>query len=70
MCDYTQLSVVATLSGVEIDGLAMCAFDNRTDLREKFFNDDEAKAAIIADVAAFADTRASLPRVVLTQVGE
>ena len=34
---------------------------------DDFFNDDDAKAAIIADVASFADTRASLPRVVLTQ---
>lgn len=67
MCDYTQLSFVHTISGVALDGLAMCAFDNRTDLSEKFFNDDQAKADIIADVSTFADTSASLRRVVLQQ---
>lgn len=67
MCDYTQLSIVHTISGVALDGLAMCAFDNRQDLSDKFFNDDNAKAAISADVATFADTRSSLRRVVLTQ---
>jgi hypothetical protein len=68
MCDYTQLSVVATLSGIELDGIAMCAFSTRQDLSTKFFNDDEAKAAIGADVAKFADMKRSLRRVVLTQV--
>ncbi len=67
MCDYEQLSVTATLHGPELDGVAMCAFPDRQTLSEKFFNDDEAKAAIIADVASFADTRASWPRVVLTE---
>ncbi len=68
MCDYTQLSVVANLSGIELDGIAMCAFETREDLSTKFFNDDEAKAAIGADVAKFADMKRSLRRVVLTQV--
>lgn len=68
MCDYEQLSVVATLSGPAIDGLAMCAFDDRDDLRHKFFNDDEARAAIEADVAQFADVQRSPRRVVLRQI--
>ncbi len=68
MCDYTQLSVVANLDGVELDGIAMCAFETREDLSTKFFNDDEAKAAIAEDVAKFADMKRSLRRVVLTQV--
>lgn len=68
MCDYTQLSIVATISGRELDGIALCAFENRQDLRTKFFNDDDARAAIEADVAQFADLRHSPRRVVLTQV--
>ncbi len=68
MCDYTQLSIVATISGRELDGIALCAFENRDDLSTKFFNDDEAKAAIQADVATFADVRRSPRRVVLTQL--
>lgn len=67
MCDYTQLSVVETLAGDQLDGIAMCAFSNRDDLSNRFFNDDDAKAAIIADVATFAHPKASPPRVVLEQ---
>ncbi len=67
MCDYTQLSIVATLSGPELDGVALCAFDTRDDLSNKFFNDDAAKAVIQADVVKFADTKNSLRRVILTQ---
>lgn len=67
MCDYTQLSIVATLQGTPLDGIALCAFDSRQELSDKFFNDDAAKADIIADVSIFADTRASLPRVVLAE---
>lgn len=68
MCDYQQLSIVATLAGPELDGMAMCAFDTRKDLSERFFNDDAAKADVIADVAKFAHPRASMARVVLEQV--
>lgn len=67
MCDYTQLSVVATLSGPPIDGLALCAFDSRDDMRQRFFNNDESRAAIEADVSTFADSKRSPRRVVLTQ---
>ena len=67
MCDYEQFSILTTLHGTPLDGVAMCAFPDRGTLSTDFFNDDEAKAAIIADVASFADTRASLPRVVLSQ---
>ena len=68
MCDYTQLSVVGVLSGLSLDGIALCAFASRDDLSTKFFNDDEAKAAIEADVASFADLRRSIRRVVVTEV--
>ncbi len=67
MCDYTQLSIVATISGRELDGVALCAFPTRDDLRNHFFNDDEARAAIEADVASFANINKSPRRVVLTQ---
>lgn len=67
MCDYTQLSIVATLAGPELDGIALCSFDTRDDMRTKFFNDDDARAAIQADVAKFADAARSPRRVVLTQ---
>lgn len=68
MCDYTQLSIVATISGQELDGIALCAFETRDDLSNKFFDDDEARAAIEADVSSFADTRHSPRRVILTQL--
>lgn len=67
MCDYTQLSVVAVHHGLTLDGIALCAFDSRQDLRERFFDDDEARAAIEADVAIFADTRNSPRRVILVE---
>ena len=67
MCDYTQISIVAVHAGLELDGIALCAFDSRDDLRERFFDDDAAKAAIQADVASFADVRRSPRRVVLAQ---
>jgi len=67
MCDYSQLAVIETLHGQPLDGIAMCAFSTREDLREKFFNDDDAKKAIIADVSVFSDAKASPPRIVLQQ---
>lgn len=67
MCDYTQLSVVGVHQGLELDGIALCAFPNRQDLREKFFNDDEARAEIERDVASFADPKRSPRRVVLVE---
>jgi hypothetical protein len=67
MCDYTQLSIVAVHRGLELDGIALCAFDSRQDLRERFFNDDAARAEVEADVASFADTTRSPRRVILVQ---
>lgn len=68
MCDYSQLAVVQTIHGQELDGIAMCAFSTRSDLSTKFFNDDDAKAAIIKDVSIFSDAAGSPPRVVLQQL--
>jgi len=67
MCDYTQLSVVATHAGQPLDGIALCAFATREDLSQRFFNDEAAKAAIGEDVARFADLRQSIRRVVLVR---
>ncbi len=67
MCDYSQLAVIDTLHGQSLDGIAMCAFSTREDLSTKFFNDDDAKAAIIADVTKFSHAAGSPPRVVLQQ---
>ncbi len=69
MCDYTQLSIVAVHQGMALDGIALCAFDSRQDARERFFDDDDARAAIAADVAEFADLRNSPRRVVLVENG-
>ena len=67
MCGYTQLSFLTTLSGMPLDGIAMCAFDTRSDLSARFFDDDKAEQVIAEDVAKFADTRRSPRRVVLTE---
>jgi len=67
MCDYMQLSIVDTIAGQALDGIAMCAFPTRDDLSTRFFNDDAAKAEIIADVSKFASPKGSPARVVLIQ---
>lgn len=67
MCDYTQLSILAVHHGLELDGIALCAFATRQDVSERFFNDDEARAEILADISSFADTRHSPRRVVLVE---
>ena len=63
MWDYTQLSIIHTSSGPELDGFALCSFASIEDLEERFFTDDEARAIIGADVATFASP--SSPRRVL-----
>ncbi len=67
MWDYTQLSVVATLSGEHYDGFALVAFESETDLRTRFFGDENDVNTIVADVAKFADTKRSPRRVVATE---
>ena len=63
MWDYTQLSIIHTFSGPELDGFALCSFASMQDLKERFFTDDEARSIIGADVATFASP--SSPRRVL-----
>ena len=67
MCDYLQLSIAEVVHGLQLDGIALCAFESRDDVSKKFFNDDDAKAAIIADVVKFSDAGSSPARVVLQQ---
>ena len=61
MTQYVQLSVVHRIAGPEYQGFALCEFDSMDDLRDRFFDSDEGRRAILADVATFADT-ASSPR--------
>ncbi|MEC7916651.1 MAG: EthD domain-containing protein [Actinomycetota bacterium] len=66
MCDYTQLSVVNTLSGPNIDGFALVSFESVESMKERFFGDDNDRDVIYRDVAAFANPK-SPRRVVATE---
>ena len=66
MWDYTQLSVVRTLSGPEIDGFALVSFDSLQSMKERFFGDDNDREVIYQDVASFANPE-SPRRVVSTE---
>jgi hypothetical protein len=66
MWDYTQLSVVHTIQGPELDGFALCSFASLDDMKHKFFGDDHDREVIYADVASFANPR-SPRRVVATE---
>ena len=61
MWDYTQCSFDRPLSEVstDLDGLAICKFRTVEDHRERFFDSDEGRAVIGADVRRFADVGAS-----------
>jgi hypothetical protein len=67
MWDYAQLSVVRTLGGPELDGIALCAFPTFDDFDQRFFNDADSERIINADVATFADLARSPRPVVLTE---
>ena len=66
MWDYTQLSVVKTLSGLEVDGFALVSFESTASMKERFFGDDNDREVIYQDVAKFADPQ-SPRRVVATE---
>jgi uncharacterized protein (TIGR02118 family) len=61
MWDYTQCSFTGRLDDTapEIDGLAICKFATVEDYKERFYDSDEGRAAIGADVARFSDVGAS-----------
>ncbi len=63
MWDYTQCSVVHRLSGLDLDGVALCGFGSEADLRERFFDGPDGRRAIVEDVATFVDTGRSGQRV-------
>ena len=64
MTHYTQLSVVQTLRGAELDGFALCGFDSMEDLRERFFSEPDSRDVITEDIQKFADTRRSPRRLI------
>lgn len=68
MWDYVQLSVVRTLDGPALDGIAICSFPTLEDHNERFFNNAESERVINADVATFADLRHSPRPALLTEV--
>lgn len=55
--DYRQFVVIETLtaSTPEIDGIAVLGFRTRPDFDERFFDSDEGRDEIMADVARFMD---------------
>lgn len=55
MWDYEQLSVVATLAGEPVDGIAVVQWPTPEDLRDRFVDGPEGGAAIRADAAQMAD---------------
>jgi len=67
MTHYTQLSVVQTLSGPELDGFALVGFDSVDDLRNRFYSGPGSEEVIAADVSKFADTRHSPARLIATE---
>ncbi len=56
MRNYRQLSVLRTLAGMDLNGLALCGMDSADDARNRFFKDEEGRKAIANDVSIFADT--------------
>ncbi len=68
MAAYDQLSVVKVLSGLPLDGIALCGFASEVDLRERFFTTEASVAVIRDDVARFANTKASPRRLVATRL--
>jgi len=64
MTHYTQLSVVHTLRGMPLDGMALCGFASLQDLRERFYSEPDSRSVITADIRTFADTRRS-PRALI-----
>ncbi len=67
MSHYTQLSVVENLSGLPLDGFALCGFESLEDLRERFYSTDDGPGVIARDVACFADLKRSPRRLIVTE---
>lgn len=67
MTHYTQLSVVKNLSGLPLDGFALCGFASEGDLRERFYSTEDGPAVIAADVAKFSDLKRSPRRLIVSE---
>jgi hypothetical protein len=67
MTHYSQLSVVANLSGLSLDGFAACGFESVDDLRNRFYSGPESPAVISADVKHFADLERSTARLIAVE---
>jgi uncharacterized protein (TIGR02118 family) len=61
MWDYVQCSFVRPLAAesAELDGMAVCQFASREDLKERFYDGPEGRAAIEADVRRMSDVARS-----------
>lgn len=59
MTHYVQLSVVQTLAGRPLDGIALCGFDSVSDLKDRFYTVPASEQVIAEDIAKFADLRKS-----------
>lgn len=68
MWDYVQLSVVATLAGPALDGIALCGFPTLADHGERFYNDTGSEKIIHADLAKFVDVRHSPRPAILSEL--
>jgi hypothetical protein len=68
MSHYVQLSVVHRIEGPEIDGFALCGFENYEDFKTKFFTTDASIKVIANDIENFANTKASPRRLIATPV--
>jgi EthD domain len=67
MTHYTQLSVVHRISGMQLDGFALCGFASIGDLRNRFYTRESSRAVIADDVQRFADTRRSPRRLIVEE---
>lgn len=67
MSNYRQLSVLHCFSGPAWDGIALCGFDTLDDLRERFYDSDDAKRAVFKDISHMADTKNSPRRMLVSE---
>lgn len=67
MSHYTQLSVVENVSGLPLDGFALCGFESLDDLRERFYSTEDGPEVIARDVAQFANLDHSPRRLIVTE---
>ncbi len=64
MTHYSQLSVVESLEGPPLDGIALVGFASEADFRHRFYTGTESPAIIAEDTRKFADLANSPRRLV------